>query len=234
MATTSSCATPIKGTMYRMVKLDTCGNPVTGTGSIDIVGKGFIQVQMEPQYEDGTEFFERTADGSVCVNQKDDPVLKRLMLTMDFCEINTTGASYMMSARELVVTNTGYGFAVAEGLSSNRFSLELWQQVAGAGACDPSGLQRYIYHAFPNCGAAKIGSYTVENDRATLQIISETRAASTTPVIGWHDGPGTGTSWLPAGTVNEAGGGTGILDHWLFAITTTPPPTAACSPVTLT
>lgn len=219
--------------MYRMVKLDTCGNPVTGTGSIQIVGKGFIQVQMEPQYEDGTEFFERTADGSVCVNQKDDPVLKRLQLTMDFCEINTTGASYMMSARELVVTNTGYGFAVAEGLSSNRFSLELWQQVAGAGACDPSGLQRYIYHAFPNCGASKIGSYTVENDRGTLQIICETRAASTAANIGWLDGPGS-VSWLPAGTVNQAGGGTGILDHWLFNITTVSPPTAACSPQAIT
>lgn len=233
MATTSSCATPIKGTMYRMVKLDACGNIVTGTDAITIVGKGFIQVQMEPQYEDGTEFFERTADGSICVNQKDDPVLKRLQLTMDFCEVNTTGASWMMSARELVVTNTGYGFAVAEGLSSNRFSLELWQQVAGAGACDPSGLQRYIYHAFPNCGAAKIGSYTVEDDRGTLQIISETRAASTTPVIGWLDGPGS-TSYLPPGTANEAGGGVGLLDHWLFSITTVAPPVPACDPQPLT
>lgn len=232
MSTTSSCATPIKGTVYRMVKLDACGNPVTGTGSLVIVSKGFIQVQMEPQYEDGTEFFERTADGSVCVNQKDDPVLKRMQLTTDFCEINTVGSSWMMSARELAVTNTGYGFSVAEGLSSNRFSLELWQQVAGAGACDPSGLQRYIYHAFPNCGASKIGSYTVENDRGTLQIICETRAASL-GTLGWGDGPGS-TSWLPPGTANQAGGGAGILDHWMFAITTTPPPVAACDPVALT
>lgn len=233
MATTSSCATPIKGTVYRMVKLDTCGNPVTGASSIQIVSKGFVQVQMDPQYEDGTEFFERTADGTPCVNQKDDPVLKRMQLTIDFCEINTTGASWMMSARELAVTNTGYGFAMAEGLSSNRFSLEVWQQVAGAGACTPSGLQQFIYHAWPNCGASKTNGYTVENDKSTLQIVSETRAASTA-TNGWLDGPGTGTSWLPTGTVNQAGGGTGILDHWMWNLTTIAPPVASCNPVTLT
>ena len=44
MATTSSCATPIKGTMYRMVKLDTCGNPVTGAGAIAIVEIGRAHV----------------------------------------------------------------------------------------------------------------------------------------------------------------------------------------------
>lgn len=228
MATTSTCATPIKGTMYRMVKLDVCGNPVTGASSVQIIGKGFVKVAMEPDYEDGTEFFERTADGTPCVNQKDDPVLKRLKLTIDFCEINVTGASYMMSARELAVTNTGYGFAVAEGTPANRYSLEVWQQVAGSGACDPSGNQRYIYNAFPNCGASKIGGYDVENGRSVLQIMSETRAASATAVTGWLEGPGTGTSWLPAGAV------AGASDHWLWTITTTAPPAASCSPVTLT
>jgi hypothetical protein len=234
MATTSNCATPIKGNMYRMVKLDACGNPVTGTSSIQIISKGFVQVQMDPQYEDGQEFFERTADGTPCVNQKDDPVLKRMQLTIDFCEVNVTGASWMMSARELAVTNTGFGFAVAEGIATNRYSLEIWQQVAGSGACDASGLQRYIYHAFPNCGSTKVNGYTIENGRSMLQLVSETRAASSTATVGWLDGPGSGVSWLPTGTINQAGGGTGVLDHWLWNLTTNAPPTAACNPVTLT
>jgi hypothetical protein len=234
MATTSNCAAPIKGTHYRMVKVDVCGNPVTGASSVQIISKAFVQVQMDAQYEDGVEFFERTADGSVCVNQKDDPVLKRFNLVIDFCEVNVTGAAYMMSARELAVTNTGYGFAVAEGVPSNRYSLEIWQQVAGSGACDPSGNQRYIYHAWPNVGATKIGQYQISNARSTLQLTSETRAASTTAVIGWNDGPGSGTTWLPAGAANAAGGGNGTLDHWLWTITTTAPPAPSCSPVTLT
>lgn len=225
--TVASAATPIKGTHMRIVKLDACGNPVTGTGSLVVVSKGFVQVQMEPQYEDGEEFFERTADGTPCVNQKDDPVLKRMQLQIEFCEINTTGVAYLASARELTANAagvTGSGFAFSEGSPSNRYSLEVWQRVAGSGACDPSGLQRYIYNAWPNCGASKIGTYTVENGRSTLQVTSETMAAATL----WGDGPGSGTGYLPTGETAQA------ADHWLWNITTQAPPTPGINPTTLT
>lgn len=225
MATTSNCAAPIKGTHYRMTKIDVCGNPVTGASSV-VVSKAFVQVQNDPQYEDGIEFFERTADGTPCVNQKDDPVLKRFMTTIDFCEVNVSGASYMMSARELAVTNTGYGFAVAEGQPTNRYSLEIWQQVAGSGACDASGLQRYIYHAWPNLGATKLGGYTIANERSTLQLISESRPGSITATTGWLAKNGS-AAWLPAGFVLMTN------EHYLWNITTTPPPTAACDPSAL-
>lgn len=215
----------------RIVRVDTCGIPVTGTGSLVVVTKGFVQVQNEPQYEDGEEFFERTADGTPCVNQKDDPVLKRFQLTIDFCEVNTTAFAYIASARELTVNAagvTGQGFAFAEGQPTNRYSLEVWQKVAGSGSCDASGNQRYIYNAWPNLGASKIGSYTIENGRSTFQVMSETQAGSTTAVTGWNDGPGSGTSWLPTGESVGAG------EHWLWGVTTTAPPSPACNPTTLT
>lgn len=226
----SNCATPIKGTHMRIVKVDVCGNPVTGTSSIVVVTKGFVQVQMEPQYEEGDEFFQRTADGTICVNQKDNAALKRFNLTIDFCEINVTGSAFMLGARELTVgtPTTGYGYAMAEGVNTNRFSLEVWQQVAGSGACDASGAQRYIYHAWPNIGNGKQGSYTIENGRSTLQIMGETQAASMATTVGWGDGPGSGTSWLPASQTVGSG------EHWLWNITTTAPPSPACSPTTLT
>jgi hypothetical protein len=215
----------------RVVRLDSCGLPVTGTGSLVVVTKGFVQVQNEPQYEDGEEFFERTADGTVCVNQKDDPVLKRFQLTMDFCEVNTTMLAFMTSARELTASGagvTGSGMAFAEGSPSNRYSLEVWQKVAGSGACDASGAQRYIYNAWPNLGASKLGSYSIENGRSTFQLMSESQAGSTTATVGWLNGPGSSTSWLPSGETLGTG------EHWLWNITTTAPPTAACNPTTLT
>jgi hypothetical protein len=215
----------------RVVRLDSCGLPVTGTGSLVVVTKGFVQVQNEPQYEDGEEFFERTADGTVCVNQKDDPVLKRFQLTIDFCEVNTTMLAFMTSARELTSGGagvTGSGFAFAEGSPSNRYSLEVWQKVAGSGACDATGAQRYIYNAWPNLGASKLGSYTIENGRSTFQLMSETQAGSTTATVGWLNGPGSSTSWLPSGET------LGTNEHWLWNVTTTAPPTAACNPTTLT
>jgi hypothetical protein len=58
--------------------------------------------------------------------------------------------------------------------------------------------------------------------------MSESQAGSTTAVTGWLDGPGTGTSWLPSGETLGSG------EHWLWNVTTTAPPTAACNPATLT
>lgn len=224
------CATPIKGSMLRLVKVDVCGVPVTGTNSIVIVTKGFVQIQQSPQYEDGQEFFERTADGTPCVNQKDDPVLKRLQLQVQMCEIDPVGAALVSSARVLSAespTLTGVGFAVSEGVPSNRFDMEVWQQVAGSSACDASGLQRYIYNAWPNVGAVQLQDYTIENGRSTLSWQGETRAAAAQ----WGRGPGTGTKWMPN---HATAGALATLDHWGWAITTTPPPTAACGSSTLT
>jgi hypothetical protein len=218
----SICAAPIKGTRMRIVKLDTCGVPVTGTSSLAIVTKGFVQVQSEPQYEDGEEFFERNADGEACVNQKDDPVLKRFETTIDFCVIDPTAAAYILSARDIVSGSpaSGYGLVMSEGSPSNRFSLEVWQRVAGSGACDASGLQQYVYHAWPNLGSTKMGGYTIENGRSTFQAMSETRGAATQ----WGYGPGTGTKWLPSTAAVDSDG----LDHYLWAITTTAPPAVGC------
>jgi hypothetical protein len=221
----SNLVAPIKGRVYRIVKLDVCGNPVTGTSGMQVVSSAFTQVAQDFQYEDGTEFFERTASGTVCVNQKDDPILKRINLTTDFCAINISGAAFMASARELTVgaPTTGFGFAVSEGSPTNRYSLEVWQEVAGSGACSASGLQQYIYNAWPNCGSSKLGGYNIELARSTLQIMSETRVISTSATTGWLAKNGS-ASWLPAGFAPVG------LEHWLFNITTTPPPTAATDP----
>jgi hypothetical protein len=224
MAATSTCATPIKGTHLRVIALDACGVPVTGTPGLVAVTSGFVQVEMEPDYEDGEEFFERTASGAACVNQKDDPTLKRMALTVQMCEINVSAIAYIISARELTTgtPTTGTGFAVAEGNPTNRFSLEVWQEVAGSGACDASGNQRYIYHAWPNVGATQIGTYTIENGRSALEFTSETRGAAST----WDTLVGDG--FLPSGESVDTD------EHWIWNVTTTAPPTVACDPTTLT
>jgi hypothetical protein len=220
------CAAPIKGSHLRIVAVDDCGVPVTGAGALTVVTKGFVQAVMEPDYEDGEEFVERNADGELCVNQKDKPSLKRFGLTVDWCDVDPVLAAYVMSARLLDTESpatTGTGWAMSEGEPDNKFSMEIWQRVAGSGACDPSGAQRYIYNAWPHVGNTQVGSYTIENGRSTLQFIAETFPASSL----WGNGPGT-TSWLPVGeTVTDS-------DHWIWNITTEPPPTPVCGPTTLT
>lgn len=221
------CASPIRGTHLRVIKLDPCGVPVTGADSLVVVTKGFVQVEMEPDYEDGEEFFERNADGDACGGiEKGPPTLKRLQLTVDLCEVDPVLAAWVLSARLLDTQAdaiTGTGWALPEGSPENKFSLEVWQRVAGVAACDPAGEQRFIYHAWPHVGNTQIGSYTIENGRSTLQFVSETFAAS----ILWGDGPGTGPSWLPPGEAVDS------VDHWLWNITTEPLPVEQCGPMEL-
>lgn len=223
MAATSTCVVPIKGTHFRIVALDVCGIPVTGSSGLVAVTNSFVSVEAEEEYEDGEEFFERNAAGEACVNQKDDPTLKRAVLTIQLCEINVSAVAYILSARELVTGSptTGTGFALAEGQPTNRFSLEVWQEVAGAGACDPSGQQRYIYNAWPNVGAVQKQAYTIELGRSALEFTAETSGAA----ANWDTL--VGSTWLPAGESVETD------EHWVWNVTTAAPPTVACDPTTL-
>jgi hypothetical protein len=227
----SVCGVPIKGRVLRVIQLDVCGLPITGASGRVITANSFTKVTMTPQYEDGTEFFERTADGSICVNQKDAPILKRMQLDVDLCAVDPDYTPLILSARELTTTApvSGYGFAIQEGAPSSHFSLEVWQLVGGSGACSAGGLQYFIYNCFPHCYNARLQAYSMENAKSVLSFQCDTQAANPN----WGHGPGSGadsTKWLPLG----AGGNSGSLDHWLWNITTVTPPTPQCGFTTLT
>jgi hypothetical protein len=220
------CATPIKGTVFRVTKADACGVPVTGGASAVYVNSGFISIGFSPQFEEGTEFILRNADGQLIVNQKDDSAFKRFVITVTMATVDPELMAYLMSSRTLDVGAplvTGAGFTVKSGQWTNRLSLEVWQRVAGSGACDPTGLQRYIYHALPNVGAVKLGDDAIENNPSQTVWTAETADPSTL----WGDGPGSGTSWLTPAVVQT-------LEQRMWALTTTPPPTATCGRVALT
>lgn len=222
------CGPPIKGIMMRVVKESPCGVPVTGAESpgdglgepVEFATDGFVQVEMSPQYEDGEEFFDRNASGVACVNEKDPAAFKRHELTIDFCSVDPSLAAYVLGARLLSTVALESGFAQGETVDNNHFSLEVWQRIAGAGACDASGEQQYVYVAWPHVGNVRVGDYTVENGRSTLQIVADTFSASSL----WGNGPGA-VSWLPTAAVIETG------EHWVWNITTIAPPESVCGPV---
>jgi hypothetical protein len=214
------CDAPIKGTHMRLILLDFCGVPVTGTGSQVFVSKSFTQVATEAQQEDGEEFFVRTADGTVCINEQDPPTHKRTQLTIDFCAVDPVLVAAVLGGRVLAVGSplvTGAGFALKRGTPLGHFSLEVWQRVAGKGQCDPSGLQRYVYNLWPHIANARVGGYTIANAPSTLQVVADTQEPS--PSFG-------ATPWLSPATV-QAG------DDWLWDITTVAPPTPYCGPAVL-
>lgn len=223
-AMASLCVSPIKATVMRVVKLDTCGVPVTGDASAVVVQDGFISISVSPQYEDGDEFIQRLANGSLCINQKDPDSFKRVDLEMTWCVLDPD--AIVMIAGERLLTDgdpvTGTGVVFGEGEALSHFSLEVWQPVSGAGACTASGDAQYVYWAFMNVGNGRVGDFTFENGIFNFVMSASTFSAS--PV--WGTGPGTGGPWIGQPVI--AG------DHYLYNVTTEPPPVSSCGAALLT
>lgn len=220
----AQCASAIKGTVARLVKLDACGNPVTGAESAEVVTNGFISITPSPQYEEGEVQQQRLADGSFCVNQKDEPQLSRVQLQINWCILDPD-AIVLMTGDRLLTTGgvTGTGVAFGGGLITARYSLEVWQKVAGRGSCDSvTGLQKYVYWAFANVGNTIINDFNIENAPLNFSTTSETDYAG--PL--WGDGPGSAGPWFDGSMQTD--------EQFLYNITTTAPPTATCGAVLLT
>src|SRR5215207_1192106 len=173
---------PIQGTRARIIRLNECGVPVTGTGSLDV----FVEVQVSPQYEDGTTYQVRKANGVFCVNRRGNDQFTRDEVNVRFCAIDPDVVA-ITAGVELVVTGgpvTGIGFWVKEGDISARWGLEVWQ--ADSDTC--TGLQpRVAYWAWPHLAAGRLNEFTVADAAIEWRIVARSEKANTL----WGAGPGT-------------------------------------------
>lgn len=220
----ATCVTPFKARSLRLIRLNACGVPISGTGSAVVTFTGFVSVAVSPQYEDGTEYIQKTANGDFCVNEKDPSQLKRATVTITVCVLDpdmmvlTTGQRLLTAGTPA----TGTGVAYGEDTSDNRFSLELWQPLTGAGACTPSGVENFLYWLFGNVGNVTIGDFTFAQESTTFTITGETKPMS--PL--WPTSIGGRTTGLGTNTI-------ATLEHWLHNVTTTPAPDGVCGAVPL-
>lgn len=215
MPTNVLCDSPIQGQVLRVIKLNACGVPVTGTGSAQIVMDGFVQVAASPQYDTGDRKITRKANGTLCTNFKLPDQFTNDEVTIDFCVwhpgliVNTIGARLLTGS----VSPTGAGFA--HGTWANaavaHWSLEVWGIADGA-ACNAAGQTVYDYWFWPHLSDGKKGDYTIGSDPTMLQIIANSYDGS--PL--WT----AGAAWLTAAIVQG--------DHQGKIITTAAPPTSAC------
>ena len=215
------CASAIQARVARLVKLDVCGNPVTGAASADLVTDGFISIEPSPQYLDGEEHQQRKANGALCIYQKDPSELTRVELTIKWCVMDPDALVIITGERLLSSGVTGTGVAFGEGQLTTHFSLEVWQPVVGAGQCTPSGQPQFIYWAFMNVTNSKVDNFTLENGNLEFTTKSETQRAGSL----WGNGPGAAGPWFSGTAATD--------EHFLYNVTTTTPPTATCGAVTL-
>lgn len=212
----SLCVSPLRAQVARVIRLDTCCNPATGTGNT-VVFQGFTSIDPSPEYDEGTEHIVRDATGAPCVVDKDESFLKRVALDIEFCRFDPDLFT-LMTGQQLLVTGgpvTGSGVAFDGNLLTNRFSLEVWQPLAGT-ACTTTGNRLFMYWAFPCVGQPMVDLGTIEDGPMTLTVSGETRP---------H-----GSGWATDGRISPYLGGNTLVNqkHFLFNISSVAPPTAAC------
>lgn len=211
----TQCFKPLRGKRVRVTELDVCGVPVTGNSFV--VSEGFVTVALTSELEEGDEYIQKNADGKLCINERAPDALKRLTVTVDWCEVDP----------DIVNLITGYpteldgadtvGFRIQSGEADTRWGLEVWTGLAGA-ACDDGSVE-YGYLLVPYITGSTIGDYSIGNEVVNMQTTGYTVDGS-----GWGVGP-YDVIGSPAGPLDVAMGST---DHALLRTTTVAPPAASC------
>lgn len=187
------CASPIQGTRMRIVRLDQCGIPVSGVGG-QVVTEGFVQVEVSQDYEDGTTYELRNAQGDFCVNDQGPDQFRRSNLTVQFCAIDPDVVNLITGS--LVITTgapvTGTGFWVLEGGVETRFSLEVWQAVSGVACLGANPLR--AYWAWPNLFGGRFNDFTIQDGVLEWSLSARTSPANSL----WGTGPGSSPDWISA------------------------------------
>lgn len=182
----TQCAALARGKMMRLTRLDECGEVVEGLLST-LVTKSFVSVTVTPNYSDVEEITQPDANGDRCIDDRSDPDLRWLDLSIVICTTDPdlvnmiTGDPLVLD--DAVAPNT-VGFRIDAGLTGSAdFALELWSGVTGQG-CTTDGFPTYGYWLFPWVTDAQWGEWVIQNGALTLTFTA--RAVMDSP---WGVGP---------------------------------------------
>lgn len=224
------CPKLVRGKMLRATRLDACGVPVTGATAF-VTSSGFISVGLSPQYEDPENIVTKNANDQLCINEQGEAQLTSIDVELTFCAVDPDLFT-LITGDPLVLDDTtptpiDVGFRIREGITVNRFALEVWSDISGQ-VCTTTSRQ-YWYHLLPYLGNARWGDFSIENGAVTFAVTASTFAGS-----GWGVGPHNvinagGPPAVPSKLLAAITG----TDHYHGQVTTLAPPAAACGFQTL-
>jgi len=102
---TQEYAASIQGVSIRVTRLDAAGNLLNGPGD-SYTTSAFMRVSFTPEYEEGDEITEKSANGTVCVTFKSPDTLKRI--TFPYAKLRQSGDRVIENGM-LATTFEGYG-----------------------------------------------------------------------------------------------------------------------------
>jgi hypothetical protein len=82
---TQDYAASIQGVSIRVTRLDASGNLLNNDGD-SYTTSAFMRMSFTPEYEEGDEITEKSADGTICVSYKAPNTFKRITMELAICE----------------------------------------------------------------------------------------------------------------------------------------------------
>jgi hypothetical protein len=168
---TQDYAASIQGVGIRVTRLDAVGNLLNGPGD-SYTTAAFMRVSFTPEYEEGDEITEKSANGSVCVTYKAPDTLKRVTMELAICEPDPE-LTNLISGGLLLRKNLGtFGApnnksigwaapAVGDDPSGNGVALEVWSLAIKDGKKAAS--LPYWQWVFPYVKLRQSGDRVIEN-----------------------------------------------------------------------
>lgn len=168
---TQEYAASIQGVAIRATRLDATGNLLNGPGD-SYTTSAFMRVSFTPEYEEGDEITEKSANGSVCVTYKSPDTLKRITMEVAICEPDPELTS-LLSGGLLLRKNLGtfadqniksIGWsspAIGDDPSGNGVALEAWSLAIKDGK--KAATLPYFHWIFPYVKLRQSGDRVIEN-----------------------------------------------------------------------
>lgn len=168
---TQEYAASIQGVSIRVTRLDANGNLLNGPGD-SYTTSAFMRVSFTPEYEEGDEITEKSANGAVCVTYKSPDTLKRITMELAICEPDPE-LTNVISGGLLLRKNLGT-FASPNNLSIGWASPGVGDDPAGYGVCietwshaikdgKKSATLPYFHWVFPYAKLRQSGDRVIEN-----------------------------------------------------------------------
>jgi hypothetical protein len=168
---TQDYAASIQGVCIRVTRLDASGNLLNGPGD-SYVTSAFMRLSFTPEYEEGDEITEKSANGTVCVTYKSPDTLKRITMELAICEPDpelTNLVSGGLLLRKNIGTfgtpnNQSVGWAapgVGDDPAGYGVSIEAWS-IAVKDGKRASSLP-YFHWVFPYAKLRQSGDRVLEN-----------------------------------------------------------------------
>jgi len=164
---TQEYAASIQGVSIRVTRLDAAGNLLNGPGD-SYTTSAFMRVSFTPEYEEGDEITEKSANGTVCVTFKSPDTLKRITMELAICEPDAelsqllSGGLLLRKTVDGVVKSVGWAApGVGDDPAGNGVAIEAWSHAVKDGK--RASVLPYFHWVFPYAKLRQSGDRVIEN-----------------------------------------------------------------------